>query len=144
MHPAKPTRSERRFLSCLSPFTLETQSFVIRQSEPLNSVSALSHFDISVFALYRGFVALAIVPPGTEPEILLMYRTGDPTQPMFRMPSILVWFGLVGQDIRQVHNPRTYAVDDGAILCWYYCPVAEMPPDLVAFFGGSVGLNFTI
>jgi hypothetical protein len=70
-----------------------------------------------------------------------MFRTGDPTKPMFRIPSILVWFGLIGQEIRQVHVPRTFAVDDGSLLCWYYCPVAELPQDMVSYFGGSVGLR---
>jgi hypothetical protein len=73
-----------------------------------------------------------------------MYRTDDPTKPFFKIPSILVWFGLIGQEIRQVHVARSFAVNDGAVLCWYYCPVADLPADMVAYFGGSIGLNFTI
>jgi hypothetical protein len=73
-----------------------------------------------------------------------MYMTGDPSKPLFQMPSALVWFGLVGVEIRQAHVPRQYSVEDGAQLCWYYCPVSELPEDLNAYFGASVALNFAI
>jgi hypothetical protein len=108
------------------------------------SIRTLSHFDISVFALFRGFVALALVPAGTNPESLYMYLPERPSEAMFRVPSFLIWFGLVGQDIRHVHVPRTVPVGDGAVLCWYYCAVAPMPKDLTSWFGASVGLNFEI
>jgi hypothetical protein len=126
------------------PFTYKTQTFVIRQSEPLNSITSLSHFDLSVFALYRGFVALALVPAGTDPSALYMFLNDKPSEPMFHMPSILIWFGLVGQDIRQVHVRRSVPVADGSVLCWYFCAVAAMPQDITAWFGASVGLNFQI
>jgi hypothetical protein len=64
--------------------------------------------------------------------------------PMFKMPSILIWFGLIGENIRQIHVPRYVDVDDGSVLCWYYCAVAEMPRTLISWFGASVGLNFEI
>jgi hypothetical protein len=135
---------ERRFFSCLYPFNKDTAVFVIPQSEQFTSVSSLSHFDISVFALFRGFVALALVPPGTEPSSLLMYLSGMPSRPLFQMPSVLIWFGLVGVEIRQSHVSRHFTVEDGAQLCWYYCPVSALPDGLIAYFGASIALNFTI
>jgi hypothetical protein len=139
-----PVRTERRFLSCMYPFSYKAPIFLIRQSEEMVSIRRLSHFDISVFSLFRGFVALALVPMGTNPESLYMYLNEKPSEPMFKMPSILIWFGLVGEDIRRVHVPRSVEVGEGSVLCWYYCAVSDMPQTLVSWFGASLGLNYEI
>jgi hypothetical protein len=144
MSSDRSTRVERRFLSCMYPFTYKSPIFLVRQSEQMNSIRRLSHFDISVFSLFRGFVALALVPPGTDPASLYMDLPDRPAVPMFKMPSILIWFGLVGEDIRHVHVPRYVEVADGSILCWYYSALPDMPPSLVSWFGASVGMNFEI
>jgi hypothetical protein len=144
MRSSGKPKSERRFLSCVFPFDKDTSIFVIPQSEHLSSITTVSHFDISVFALFRGFVALALVPPGTDPKSLLMHLAGDPTISLFKMPSALIWFGLVGDVVRHVHVPRSFNVNEGAVLCWYYTPFASLPEDLVCFFGASIGLNLTI
>jgi hypothetical protein len=143
MPSSKAAQTERLFLSCLRSFDRNSSTFCIVQSAPLSSVTYLSHFDLTIFAFVRGFVALALVPPGTAPESLLMQLQTDPTLPMFHMPSILVWFGLVDMFVRQVHIARRIAVDSQSMLCWYYCAATDMPSN-PAWFGGSIGVNVQI
>jgi hypothetical protein len=66
----------------------------------------------------------------------------DPSQPMFPMPSILVWFGLVDMEVRLIHVARSMPCTTGSVLVWYYC--AASPVTGVSWFGGSIGVNIRL